>query len=122
MAWKLRLGLRDPERHRSFGVHHADPRVTPPDDYRVDFCLTFDGPVEPNPEGIVGGLIPAARCARARHHGSRSHIAVAAWLHDTWLPASGLGRSVLPVFFHYVNVGPQIAEVDMITDVYLPVA
>jgi AraC family transcriptional regulator len=25
-----------------------------------------------------------------------------------------------PVFFHHVNVGPNVAEYQMITDVYLP--
>jgi len=25
-----------------------------------------------------------------------------------------------PVFFHYVNVGPDVPEHEMITDVYLP--
>ena len=120
VAWKLRLGLTDSRCYRSYGVHFTDPRVTRPAEHRVDFCLSYDGPVEANPEGVVAGLIPAARCATSRHVGSRSDIAVAAWLHDVWLPASGEGRSDLPIFFHYVNVGPRVAEADMVTDVYLP--
>lgn len=122
VAWKLRCALTDPQRHRSYGVHHTDPRVTPPAAHRVDFCLSYDGLIEPNPEGVVAGLIPAARCAIARHVGPRSNIAVAAWLHDVWLPSSREARSALPIFFHYVNVGPRLADADLLTDVYLPLA
>ena len=36
------------------------------------------------------------------------------------LPASGEAAGDFPIFFHYVNVGPDVKEADMITDVYLP--
>jgi AraC family transcriptional regulator len=65
--------------------------------------------------------IPAGRCAIARHTGSREDIPVAAWLYKVWLPASGETLRDFPVFFHYVNVGPDIKPEDMITDIYLPI-
>ena len=37
-----------------------------------------------------------------------------------WLPASGEAAGDFPIFFHYVNVGPDVKESEMITDVYLP--
>lgn len=44
----------------------------------------------------------------------------AEWLYREWLPRSGEQLRDYPVFFHYVNVGPDVKEQEMITDVYLP--
>jgi AraC family transcriptional regulator len=119
VAWRIAHRL-PPERHAAYGVHYTDPRTTPPAEHRVDFCVAFDGEVPPNPDGIVAKTIPAARCAVARHHGSRAHVSAAAYLVEEWLPASGEEAGDLPIFFHYVNVGPGVREDEMLTDVYLP--
>lgn len=119
IAWRIANRL-PPDRHATYGVHHTDPRTTPPAEHRVDFCVAFEGEVAPNPEGVVAKIIPAARCAVLRHLGSREDIAAAAVLYREWLPASGEQRGDFPVFFHYVNVGPHVREEEMITDVYLP--
>ena len=37
-----------------------------------------------------------------------------------WFPDSGETLREYPIFFHYVNVGPDVKEHDMVTDVYLP--
>ena len=118
--WKLANGLVDPEKHRHYGVHYTNPRSTPPNRHRVDFCLSVDEPVEPNDHGVITRLLPACRCARARDFGSRYDNRAAAYLFETWLPASGEVRTELAPIFHYVNVGPGVREADMITDVYLP--
>ncbi len=120
IAWKLEHGLRDQARYRSYGVHYTDPRTTPPEQHRVDFCLSVDFEVSPNRYGVVSKVIPANRCARARHHGSRAHNAAAVYLCEQWLPVSGEQPGDFPIFFHYVNVGPDVKEKDMVTDVYLP--
>ncbi len=119
VEWRIKNHL-PLDRHRSFGVHYDDPRTTPPSDYRVDFCLSVDHEVAPNAYGVVPKIIPALRCALARHFGSREVVSAAAYLHDVWLPESGEVLGAFPIFFHYVNVGPQVRENDMITDVYLP--
>ena len=36
------------------------------------------------------------------------------------LPRRGESVGDFPTFFHYVNVGPNVKEEEMITDVYLP--
>jgi AraC family transcriptional regulator len=120
IAWKLEHRLLDPSRHRSYGVHYTDPRTTPPSEHRVDFCLSFEGEVGPNPDGIKNKVIPGARCALARDVGSRSDNKAARYLYETWLPGSGERPGDFPIFFHYVNVGPAVRDEDMITDVYLP--
>ena len=119
IAWRQRHHL-DRDRHRSYGVHYTDPYTTPPADHRVDFCISFDFDVAPNPEGVASKVIPASRCALARHLGSRAHNAAAEFLYREWLPQSGETSGDFPIFFHYVNVGPNVRDDDMITDVYLP--
>jgi AraC family transcriptional regulator len=110
------------ERHRSYGIHYTDPRVTPPEQHRVDFCLSIDDEPPPNADGLVTREIPASRCAVVRHLGSREKNTTAIWLLTEWLPASGETAGDFPLFFHYVNVGPAIPESELITDVYLPLA
>ena len=120
IAWKLGKGYLDPLRHRSYGLHYTDPRTAPPAEHRVDFCLSVEADVGPNPYGIVDRVIASARCARARDVGSRSNNQAAAYLYGEWLPRSGHALGALPVIFHYVNVGPRVRDDEMITDVYLP--
>ena len=122
IAWKLQHGLRDPQRNRSYGLHHFDPARPGAYPQRVDFCLSIDKAVAPNEFGIVEAFIPAQRCARARDIGSRESNQVAPFLAREWLPASGEQASGAPLIFHYVNVGPQVQPAEAITDVYLPLA
>ncbi len=109
-----------PERHRTFGIHYTDPRSTPAAEHRVDFAVEFEKDIAPNTQGVVGKLIPGGRCAMVRHIGSRENISAAAYLYEVWLPQSGEALRDFPIFFHYVNVGPNLKEHEMVTDVYLP--
>jgi AraC family transcriptional regulator len=119
IEWRLANRLR-PDRHRSYGIHYNDPRTTPPADYRVDLCISVESDVPSNPQGVVNKSIPGGRCAVARHLGSRQNVSAASWLYEAWFPGSGETLRDFPLFFHYVNVGPQMKECEMITDVYLP--
>jgi AraC family transcriptional regulator len=65
-------------------------------------------------------VIPSNRCALARDVGSRHNNKAAVYLYEEWLPRSGEALGDFPIFFHYVNVGPNVLEEEMITDVYLP--
>lgn len=109
-----------PVGHQTYGVHYTNPFTTPAADHRVDFCVTYDRLIQPNAQGIVGKVIPACRCALARHLGSRQKNLAAEYLLTEWLPGSGEVLGNFPMFFHYINVGPQVTESEMITDVYLP--
>ncbi len=113
VAWKLARRLLDQSLHRSYGLHYTDS-------YKVDFCLSYEGSIEPNAEGIFAMTIPAMRCALARDIGSRMNNQAARYLEEQWLPRSGETVAEYPVIFHYVNVGPAVKEQDAITDVYLP--
>lgn len=120
IAWKIANGLTDQSRYRSYGLHYIESADTPMDEHRVDFCLSIEMDVDPNPYGIVTRVIPAMRCVWARDIGSRYDNKAARFLFENWLPTSGESPSGFPMIFHYVNVGPQVAEAEMITDVYLP--
>lgn len=119
IAWRQANGLR-PGAGNTYGVHYTDPATTPPEDYRLDICLSVTEPVAPNSQGVITKTIPAGRCARVRHIGSRHNIHPADWIYREWLPKSGEELRDYPIFFHYVNVGPDVKEHEMITDVYLP--
>jgi AraC family transcriptional regulator len=119
IEWRIQQGL-SPANHRTYGVHYTDPHTVTPAEHRVDFCVSYDQPVRPNSLSIVSKIIPANRCALARHPGSRRYNSTAVHLYREWLPTSGELPGNFPIFFHYVNVGPNIQEHEMITDVYLP--
>lgn len=120
VAWKIDNGLLDQSKFRSYGLHYTDPFSTPPAEHHVDFCLSVEKDVDSNPYGIETRIIPSLRCALSRDVGSRSNNQAAAYLYKTWLSQSGETLGEFPMIFHYVNVGPNIKEEEMITDVYLP--
>lgn len=119
IQWRIANGL-SPDRHATYGLHYNDPAIVSFSAYRMDVCAAFDQPVEPNRTGVVNKVIAGGRYAMARHVGSREDIPAARYLRDVWLPASGETARPDPMIFHYVNVGPGVAEPEMITDVYLP--
>lgn len=119
IEWRRANGIT-PTSSRTFGIHYTDEKAVKPEDYRLDICASIDVEVKPNSFGVVSKTIPAGRCARIRHLGSREHIGSVEYLYREWLPNSGYQLRDYPIFFHYVNVGPGIADHEMITDVYLP--
>lgn len=121
IEWRQANGI-GPGQGNTYGIHYCDPETTLPEDYRLDICVSVAAPVAENPQGVVTKLIPGGRCARVRHLGSRDKVTAAGWLYREWLPASGEELRDFPIFFHYVNVGPDVQPRDMITDVYLPLA
>jgi AraC family transcriptional regulator len=119
VAWRREHGV-SPEKAKTYGIHYSDPMITPPHEYRLDICVSFDGEVLPNTHGVIAKVIPGGRCACIRHLGSRDYMAEADYIYRHWLPASGEDARDYPMYFHYVNVGPDVQDRDMITDIYLP--
>ncbi|MFT5852375.1 MAG: AraC family transcriptional regulator [Colwellia sp.] len=121
VLWRIENKLPPSDHHRSYGVHYNDPNKISPSDYRVDLCVSVVFDVVKNLYGVVTKVIPANRCAKVRHLGSRKNVTAATTLYEEWLPDSGEELAESPIFFHYVNVGSQVKESEMITDVYLPI-
>ena len=118
IEWRRANGVL-PATSRTYGIHYTREDA-PPSEYRLDICASVESDVLPNPQGVVTKVIPKLRCARMRHLGSRENVACAAYLYNEWLPTSGESLGDYPFIFHYVNVGPDVRDHDMITDVYLP--
>lgn len=119
VEWRLANRMR-PDQHRTYGIHYNDPHTTPAEQYRADFCISVEHDIPSNPQGVVTKIIPGGRCAVARHLGSRENVSVASHLCEVWLPNSREVLRDFPIYFHYVNVGPDVQDHEMITDVYLP--
>jgi AraC family transcriptional regulator len=106
---------------RTLGITYQDPGATPPEEYRFDICGELTGPLTPNDAGVVEKVIPAGRCAVARHVGSTDAISKTVHaLYAKWLPESGEQLRDFPLFFHYVARMPAVNEHEQVTDVYLP--
>jgi AraC family transcriptional regulator len=121
VAWRIENKLPPSDIHRSYGIHYNDPQKVTSSEYRVDLCVSVEQEISVNEDGVLNKVIPALRCAKVRHYGSRSNVTAARYLYEQWLPISGEQLAEFPIFFHYVNVGPQTQEQEMITDVYLPI-
>jgi AraC family transcriptional regulator len=122
IAWRKATGLSPVRTSRTYGVVRHDPRTSAPGEFHFDICGTVDGVVPPNPQGVEDGVMPGGRCAVLRHRGSHERLGESVRrLVADWLPASGETRRDAPVFFHYLNVGDEVAEGALETDVYLPV-
>lgn len=120
IAWRMANKMPPSELHKSYGIHYNDPNKVSPSEYRVDLAVSVQDDISANSFGVVNKIIPALKCAKIRHLGSRENVTSARYLRGEWLESSGEQLADFPVFFHYVNVGPDIQTTDMITDVYLP--
>lgn len=121
IEWRKQSGLSPVKRSLTFGVAYDDPEVTDPERFRFDICGEVTETVPENPQGVVNGVIPGGRCAVVRHLGSHDEIGNSVYpLYREWLPKSGEELRDFPLFFHYLNLMPDVAAHELVTDVYLP--
>jgi hypothetical protein len=56
-----------------------------------------------------------------RHYGSRDRPGVSIYpQYCEWLPKSGASLRDFPLYFHYLSLMPETAELDLSTEIYLP--
>lgn len=120
IEWRKQNGI-PPDKGKTFAIYYNDPDSTPPEDFHIDIAVSIDQAVSENNYGVSTKELPAGRCAKVRHFGPRNNIAAADYLYREWLPASSHQVRDAPLFFHFINVGPQVQPQDMIADVYLPI-
>ena len=120
ISWRKEVGFLNSQNHQSYGIHYTDPAQVAPGLHRVDFGISVDSIVDVNRYGVINKSIPMLRCAMARDIGSRGNNQAIIYLLETWLPKSGEHLGDFSPIFHYVNVGPEVNDAEMITDVYLP--
>ena len=99
IAWRKTSGLSPVATSDTWGIAWDDPQTTPQEAFRFDIC------------------------AVVRHHGSLDTLANSVWfLYRDWLPASGETLRDFPVYFRYLNFVHEVAEHELQTDIYLPLA
>lgn len=122
IEWRKSTGLSPVCTSQTYGIAFHDPATTAAEEFRFDISGSVNAPIpEDNPFGVVNGLIPGGRCAVARHQGSHQTLTESARrLYSEWLPASGEELRDFPLYFHYFNFVHEVAEHELLTDIYLP--
>ena len=120
IQWRKANGLSPSTKHRTYVCYFNDPKVTPANELRLKLCVSICDPIKETAD-IKESEITAGRYARVRHLGSRHDITAASWLYEKWLPNSTEQHDPnRPLVMHFVNMGPDIPEMEQQTDVYLP--
>jgi len=78
--------------------------------------------VNPNEHGVVTKSLPGGRFAKIHHLGSHAQMDEKIYqFYRDWLPVSGEELNDFPLFFHYINFFPEVAESELITDIYFAI-
>lgn len=121
IAWRKSTNYSPVNSSRTFGLAYDDPQHTKPEDFRFDVCGEVSELIPENPQGVLNKIIPAGRCAMLRHEGSHDLMDdKIRHMYVEWLPQSGEELRDFPCFFYYHNLFPQVAEHELVTDIYLP--
>jgi AraC family transcriptional regulator len=119
--WRKTSGLSPVKASQSFGIVYDNPDTTEPDQFKFGICGSVTEDIPDNPQGVQNRVIPGGRCAVVRHLGSHDRIGESIYpLYREWLPNSGENLRDFPLYFHYLNLMPETPELDLITDIYLP--
>ncbi|WP_240499991.1 AraC family transcriptional regulator [Sphingomonas montana] len=120
IAWRKATGL-SPKVSPTFNIFHADPRTTPPTEYRLDLCVGTDRPIAAHGEHIEAGTIPGGRCAVLRVVGDTDNLEPAAlYLYRDWLPASGEEARDFPLYCQRLTFFPEVPEHEAVAIMFLP--
>lgn len=108
-----------PEPGEAFGFAYNDPKTTPKEDFRFDLAITIPKDLKLKGE-VVEKQLPAGRYAVAVHKGSRDNIGETIYpLYRDWLPKSKEELGDLPCLFCYYNFDHEVAETELITEIWL---
>ena len=119
--WRKKTGLSPVKTSQTYGIAYDNPDTTEPEKFKFGICGSVNEEIPENPQGVVNRIIPEGRCVVVRHHGSRDRIGESIYpLYRDWLPKSGENLRDFPLYFHYLNLMPETAEIDLLTDIYLP--
>lgn len=119
--WRKASGLSPITNSRTFNIIYEDPAVVAPEDFHCDLAAEVMSKVDDNDYGVINSIIEGGRYAVVRHFGPYDNISRCLYfLYGEWLPDSGEEPRDTPCFFQYHNHFPEVAEHELITDVYLP--
>ncbi len=121
VAWRKESKLSPVETSQTYGIPYSDPKLTKPEEFRFDFCGTIEKDVPKNNYNVKTGCIPGGRFAVIRHFGSHNEVEDSIYyLYREWLPQNREEARDFPCFFHYLNFIHEVAEHELVTDIYLP--
>lgn len=121
IEWRKESGLSPIKTNKTFGIVYDNPETVAPEKFQFDICGAVAKDVPKNPQGILNSTIPAGRCAIVRHTGSLDRVAESIYpLYRDWLPESGEDLRDFPLFFNYLSFFPETPEIELETDIYLP--
>jgi len=122
IEWRKQSGLSPVGTSDSFGIVYNNPNTVAPEEFCFDLCGSVSEEVPENVWGVSNKTISGGRCVKIRHLGSRDDIEKPiCHLYGQWLPESGEELRDAPLFFHYINLFPEVDEHALITDIYLPI-
>ena len=108
-----------PKPGEAFGFGYHDPRETPAEAFRFDLALTVPESFKLNDE-VIERVLPAGRYAVTTHKGSRDNIGDTIYgLYRDWLPESGEELGDLPCIFCYYNFDHEVAETELLTEIWV---
>lgn len=108
-----------PKAGEAFGYGYADPRETPPEEWRFDLALTVPKDFKLS-DDVIDRELPAGRYAVTTHKGSRDNIGDTIYhLYRDWLPESGEELGDLPCIFCYHNFDHEVAETELLTEIWV---
>ncbi len=121
IEWRKKNKL-PPQKSRTFNLVYNDPDNTNADEFRFDLCAEIKLPIDFSDTDIVEKTIPQGSCATIRHIGPdylmKEKIE---YLYGQWLEENNQELRDFPLFFERVKFFPDVAENQMITDIYLPI-
>jgi AraC family transcriptional regulator len=121
ISWRKENKL-PPSKSRTFNLVYDDPTTVPSEEYRFDLCAAIKEEVQTNDDGVITKSIPSGRCAVIRHIGTDENMAGAIhFLYSDWLKQNHQELRDFPLFFERVSFFPDVAEHEVITDIYLPI-
>ncbi|MBQ4811612.1 AraC family transcriptional regulator [Pseudoalteromonas luteoviolacea] len=119
--WRRENNL-PPSSSKTFNLIYSDPNLVCDDEYQLDIGCAINLPVQDNAHGVVTKRIPAGECAVLRHVGSDDTLGASVnFLYETWLADSSYQLRDFPIFLERVRFFPEVAEREMVTDIYLPI-
>lgn len=121
IEWRKTSGLSPVKTSKTFGIAYDNPDTTEPEKFRFDICGSVIKNIPSNLQGVANSIIPEGRCAVVRHFGAHDRIGESIYpLYREWLPNSGENLRDFPLYFHYLNLYPETPELELETDIYLP--
>lgn len=108
-----------PRPGEAFGFGYDDPKEVAPEDFRFDLALTVPADFKLD-NTVIERTLPAGRYAVAMHKGSRNNIADTIYgLYRDWLPTSNEILGELPCIFCYYNFEHEVAETELLTEIWV---